>query len=384
MREWTRSSYQHIIYLTDPASPRLLHFGGTDLTPDLGIIEGFYGKPWTWEERAETISFLAPHGFGFYLYAPKGDSFLRRNWTESHPDQVTLELSKLSAHCRDLGVRFGIGLSPYESYTDFNEDARRALFRKLAFFEAVGIDDLAILFDDMRGDSPDIAEKQTEIVRWVRERARATRMIVCPSYYSDDPVLDRVFGARPAGYVEQLGASLAPDIDIFWTGEEVISRQFSPGHIERVTAQLGRKPFLWDNYPVNDGQRMSQYLHLRGFTGRPASIANDVRAHGINPALQPVLGRIPALTLAESYRSGEAYQYGEAFQRAATLVLGEKLGALVYEDLLTLQDIGLDRLGDKAVRLRERYSTIGHPGAREIIAWLDGAYRMSDEAVQTQ
>ncbi|MDQ3082261.1 MAG: protein O-GlcNAcase, partial [Gemmatimonadota bacterium] len=36
------------------------------MRPELGIIEGFYGKPWTWESRKETVSFLAPYGYRFY------------------------------------------------------------------------------------------------------------------------------------------------------------------------------------------------------------------------------------------------------------------------------------------------------------------------------
>lgn len=354
------------------------------MNPELGIIEGFYGKPWTWAEREETIAWLAPHGYRFYLYAPKADPYLRRRWQELHPDHLAERLRNLSKKCRHAGARFGIGLSPYELYDDFNEAARETLGRKLAFFDDFSVPDLAILFDDMRGDSPDLAKRQIEIVHWVQERTAATRLIVCPTYYSDDPVLDRVFGARPAGYVEQMGAGLDPAIEIFWTGEEVISRQFSPGHVERVTQQLARKPFLWDNYPVNDGQRMSQYLHLRGFTGRPSANKEAIAAHGINPALQPTLARIPALTLVDSYRLGDAYQYGESFRKAAVQVLGEELGRLVREDLLTLQDIGLDRLGEKADLLRQRYGGLDHPGAREIIAWLDGAYRITDEIVQTQ
>ena len=53
---------------------------------DLGIIEGFYGKPWSWEERAASVAFLAPRGFTFHLYAPKADPYLRRRWREPHPD----------------------------------------------------------------------------------------------------------------------------------------------------------------------------------------------------------------------------------------------------------------------------------------------------------
>lgn len=351
---------------------------------ELGIIEGFYGKPWTWREREETIAFLAPHGYRFYLYAPKGDAYLRRRWAEPHPAEAASRLAALASRCRELGVRFGVGLSPYEIYLGFDAAARAALARKLAFLDAIGVEDLAILFDDMRGDTPDLAERQLEVVEWVAERTAASRIIVCPSYYSDDPVLDRVFGRRPEGYVERLGEGLAPGIEIFWTGEEVISREWSAGHLRRVTAQLRRKPFLWDNYPVNDGQRLSQYLHVRSFTGRPASMAGHIAAHGINPALQPTLTRIPALTLVDSYRLGPEYQYGEAFRRAAVEVLGPELGERVREDLLALQDIGLDRLGEKATTLRERYGGVDHPGAREIVAWLDGAYRITDEVVQTQ
>ena len=351
---------------------------------ELGIIEGYYGRPWTWEAREETLACLAPHGYRFYFYAPKADPWLRRRWQEPYPEDGAERLARLAERCRELDVRFGVGLSPYEIYHHFDDAARDALARKLALFDELGVRDLALLFDDMRGDVPDLADRQAEIVHWAAERTGADRVVVCPTYYSDDPVLDRVFGERPPDYLERLGALLDPAIQVFWTGEEVCSREFSAGHLRRVAEQLGRRPFLWDNYPVNDGQRMSQYLHLRGFTGRPASLAPHVAAHGINPALQPTLTRLPALTLAESYRLGDAYEYGAALRRAAIEVLGRELGVRVHEDILTLQDVGLDRLGEREALLRERYAGVDHPGAREIIAWLDGEYRITDEIVQTQ
>jgi hyaluronoglucosaminidase len=351
---------------------------------ELGVIEGFYGRPWSWQERAETAAFLAPHGYRFYLYAPKADPYLRRRWQEEHPAALAGEIRRLAEHCRAAGVRFGIGLSPYEIYLGFDAAARDALARKLAFLDDVGIEDLALLFDDMRGDVPELADRQVEIVDWAAQRTRASRILVCPSYYSDDPVLDRVFGARPTGYLERLGAALDPAIEVFWTGEEVCSRELSTAHLGRVAEQLRRRPFLWDNYPVNDGQRMSQYLHLRAFTGRPAELAGIAAAHGINPALQPTLTRIPALTLAESYRLGRDYAYGAAFRRAAAAVLGDELAHTLWEDVLTLQDVGLDRLGEKEAPLRERYGGVDHAAAREILAWLDGAYRITDEIVRTQ
>jgi hypothetical protein len=351
---------------------------------DLGIIEGFYGRPWSWAERSETAAYLKRHGYDFYLYAPKADPYLRRRWQEAHPAGEARQLGDFARHCRDLDVRFGVGLSPYEIYQNFDDTARGALADKLAFLDDIGVQDLAILFDDMRGDLPDLAARQTEIIEWIAARTRASRLIVCPTYYSDYPVLDRVFGQRPADYVEQIGTMIDPAIEIFWTGEEVCSREISTAHMQRVTEQLKRKPFLWDNYPVNDGQRMSQYLHLRGFTGRPAALADHLAGHGVNPALQPTLTRIPALTLVDSYKLGSDYQYGESFLRAAVEVLGGALGALVRDDVLILQDVGLDRLGDKESLLREHYAGIDNPGAREIIEWLDGGYRITDEIVHTQ
>lgn len=351
---------------------------------ELGIIEGFYGKPWSREEREDTMSFLAPHGYGFYLYAPKADLYLRRRWRDPVPEEVGEGLRALGEACAAAGVRFGVGFTPYELGYPFEAGDEEALAAKVAFLDEVGIRDFGILFDDMRGDRPGLAEEQVRIVEWIASRTAADRILVCPSYYTDDPVLDRVFGRRPEGYLQDLGRLLDPRIEIFWTGEEVCSRELSPAHLERVAGEMRRKPFLWDNYPVNDGQRMSEYLHLRGFTGRPAALGDVIAAHGVNPALQPTLTRIPALTLADVYRAGDRYAYGAAFRDAAAAVAGPELGQKLYEDLLVLQDVGLDRLGEKEAILRERYGDVDHPAAREVVAWLDGAYRITDEIVQTQ
>src|SRR5690606_227198 len=113
--------------------------------------------------------------------------------------------------------------------------------------------------------------------------------------------------------------------------------------LDRVASDLRRKPVLWDNYPVNDGPRMSRFLHLRGFTGR-GGIAGSIAGHAINPALQPQLTLAPAMTLAMSYAQGDAYRYTAAFLEAARQCYGTELAAALEADLLTLNDSGLDRI----------------------------------------
>jgi len=343
------------------------------LSPELGVIEGYFGRPWSHDERKQVLAQLRALGYAWFHHAPKADAFLRRRWREPHPDKALAELADLCACCRGLGLRFGIGLSPYELYRDFDGDARRAFIDKVRALDTLGIDDLAILFDDTRGDVPGLAAREAEIVHTAQENTRASRVLMCPTYYSDDRMLDVVFGERPPGYLQDLGRRLDPAIGVYWTGEEICSREFSPGHLVRVAEALGRKPILWDNYPVNDGPRMSRFLHLRGFTGRRHVIAGHIAAHAINPALQPHLSLIPAATLAASYREGDGYAYLSAFREAARALAGEPLASMLEEDLHALQDRGFDALREDRERLRARYAAVRHPMAAEVVRWLQGA-----------
>jgi hypothetical protein len=353
------------------------------VTPPLGIIEGYFGKPWGMADRKAVIATLAGHGYSFFHYAPKADGFLRRRWREMHPDAEFAALADLAAHCRSQGVRFGVGLSPYELFKDFSGPARADFVAKVRALDALGLDDLAILFDDMRGDLPRLAETQAEIVHCAMAETRATRILTCPSYYTDDSVLDLVFGQRPAGYLEAFGRRLDPRVEVYWTGEEVCAREYSPGHLACVGDALQRRPTLWDNYPVNDGPRMSRFLHLRGFTGRPSAIGPHLAAHGVNPALQPHLSLIPCLTLAASYSQRDRYQYMAAFRAAATQLCGAELAAALERDLMSFQDAGLERLGDRAAKLRAKYAAFDSPFAREIAAWLDGRYTIEKWEIET-
>ncbi|QVM82595.1 beta-N-acetylglucosaminidase domain-containing protein [Novosphingobium decolorationis] len=354
------------------------------MTPELGLIDGRFGRPWTAQERRHVARTLAEGGFGFYHHAPKADRALRREWQRAHSPEETAELAEFSAYCRDLGLRFGIGLTPIGATHPFDGAARDDLARRIAELDAIGLDDLCIFFDDLRGDLPDLARRQADVVNFAAERTKAGRIFTCPTYYSDDPVLDVVFGARPKDYLSNLGRHLAPGIEVYWTGEEVCSRAIEPAHLARVTRELGRKVTLWDNYPVNDGARMSRFLHLRAFTGRPAANAAHIAGHAVNPAIQAHLSCLPALTLPMVYAEAEDYAYGAAFAEVARTHLGPEFAKRLMEDLAALQDIGHERLGPRADRLRGRYASLDHPAAREIMRWLDCEDLMRDDEVQTQ
>ena len=354
------------------------------MTPKLGIIEGYFGRVWSWTDRSAVVDRLAPAGYSYFHYAPKIDEKLRRDWRTLHSGSETEDIRKFADICRGQAMRFGIGLSPYGAHADFNAEVKSALKAKIVHLNDLGLDDLVILFDDMRGDFADLADRQAEIVAFAVDHSTASRFFMCPSYYSDDLVLDRVFGQRPPDYLNQLGKLLDPAIAVYWTGEEVASREFRLGHLGHISEQLGRKLSLWDNYPVNDGPRMSNHLHLRAFTGRPANLGQHVQHHAINPASQPTLGCIAALTLPRSYDEGDDYRYGEAFLDAAVAVCGVELAHMLQADLLSFQDSGLERIKASIPPLREKYLAVDHPAAREVVDWLDGGYAITGEMLQTQ
>lgn len=323
------------------------------------------------------VDALGPRGFTHWTYAPKADSFLRRDWQQPHPPAEAEALIAFGGHLRRSGMAFSVGLSPLGLNEGYDAPARAALKARVGQLCELGIDALSLLFDDMKGDFPDLVATQVRIAQDVADWLEGRGLTLCPSYYSDDPILDRVFGARPEGYLEQLGQGLDPSIGIYWTGEKVCSPDYPAPHLARVAETLRRAPTLWDNYPVNDGPRMYRHLHLRPFAGREA--CGVVARHEINPMTQAHLGLIPLLTLLDAGGSD-----AERVRAAASALFGDDLGQMIAEDLPLLHDRGLDMAADDQAHLRARYGPHDHPAAREIIDWLDGKTAISLDKVQTQ
>lgn len=340
------------------------------MTPYAGVIEGFFGREWSWADRAAYADFLAENGFDFYIYAPKGDPYLRQQWNRDWPEETWSQLHELREKYRLQGVAFGLGLSPFDVQQNYDGPAREALRKKAERLNELDPDILCILFDDMKGDVADLASIQADMAHLLSGVSRAPRQIVCPSYYSDDPVLEKVFGKAPANYLEDLGQKLDPKLDIFWTGPLVCSVDYPPDHLESVAQRLGRKPFLWDNYPVNDGAKKSNHLHLAPFRRHQA--ADLIAGHAVNPMNQAWLSRLPLLTFAASYGAG--YDPDQAWRQA---LQGQscppELARLLERDVAEFQDKGLLAL-DAAALLAGYNAVPDHPYRVEVMEWLTGKY----------
>jgi hypothetical protein len=339
-----------------------------------GVIEGFFGKSWGWPARLGAAQFLRESGYEFYIYAPKSEAFLRRRWAEPLAEHTLEQLGELAARCRENGLELGIGLTPFEIYLNYGEDARRLLRSKVRQINQTGAQILCVLFDDMRGDVPDLAGLQARVIADVCEHSDATRFIACPTYYSDDPCLAQLFGAAPPSYLQDLGRAVDPRVDFFWTGEKVISDGYPAEHLARVAAQMGRKPFIWDNRTANDSRVRSNHLFLNPAAGSWELGSDQVSGLAINPMNQPYLSRIALCGYRHLLSGGPRgpHVLGEICSR----LCGDALAETLLADAGYLQSTRLDRMDAQARRaLRERYEReTDNPYAQEIAAWLRGEY----------
>jgi hypothetical protein len=341
----------------------------------LGVIEGFYGRCWSALDRLDTLGFLAGCGYRYYVYAPKSDAVLRRDWRTSWSAGMDVHLREIAARAHAAGLVWGVGLSPLGLVENPDASALRDLRAKLEQLDSIGVELLCLLFDDMPRQVEDLAARQSSVVAEVAAVTRARHLVVCPSYYTRDPVLERLFGTRPSRYWEEFASALPPEVGIFWTGEQVCSPSYDATDLAGIARKFGRAPVLWDNYPVNDGARMADFLHVDAFRNRPPELARLTSAHFVNPMNQCWLSRIPLLTLPRVYAEGSGYDAERAFADAARSVAGEAAAALLVADRALLQEQGLVALGDTGrSALAARYAGIDAGWAREIQSWLRGEY----------
>jgi hyaluronoglucosaminidase len=347
----------------------------------VGIIEGFFGRSWSHQSRGEYAEFLAQHQFDFYIYAPKDDTYLRRQWQLDWPEEKKNQLFQTRQIFTANKIDFGIGLSPLDIWRD-NQDPHFLHYKnRIHQINDLSPDILCILFDDMRGDLPDLAKIQIELVHIAANISNAKKIIFCPSYYSTDPILEKVFGKMPANYWQDLGKKLDPSIDIFWTGEKVCSESYRSTHLTEIESIFQRKVFLWDNYPVNDGAIKSQRLHLMPFHSSHHLLKDYLRGHAANPMNQACLSKIPLLSLSQAYQDIADIRAEKIFIDIA----GKELGQELLKDAEFFQTHGLKDLdmGQKQTYINRYQEYLPNPIAAEVVDWLKGEYRF-DPACLTE
>ena len=274
-----------------------------------GVVEGFFGPPWSMARRKALFGFGAKRGMNTYLYAPKDDPYHRERWISPYPPKRWQALLQLIRAARRSKIDFVYGFHPGKGLCFSAAEPVRILLAKAARFYAAGVRTFAVLFDDI----PSRLEQGVDRKRFNNSLARAeaewlkkiiaaqpaawrgVEWWLCPSYYSPDPLLARVFGAFEPHFLDTLAEHLPANVACLWTGPAVVPKKITLAHVLSIAKRLRHPLILWDNYPVND-LTMKDELHIGPLTGRDARLPLGVYGYLNNPLLQEELSLLPLAT----------------------------------------------------------------------------------------
>lgn len=221
--------------------------------PDLpvrGVVEGFYGTPWSHQARMSLIDFYGRFKMNTYVYGPKDDPYHSSpDWRKPYPAEEAGNIAELVKACRRNRVDFVWAIHPGQDIR-WNEEDYANLVAKFEMMYDLGVRDFAIFFDDISGEGTN-PMKQVELLNrltaeFVAAKGDVAPLIICPTDYNRS-------WANPTerGSLAVYGRELDPSVRVFWTGDAVCSDMTS-STLEWVSGRIRRPALYWWNFPVTD------------------------------------------------------------------------------------------------------------------------------------
>lgn len=291
--------------------------------PDIllrGAIEGFYGIPWTFENRKAIISDTAKFKMNTYIYAPKDDPYHKDQWKVLYPDEEAGHIRELVEEARSNNMEFIWCVHPgngfdYTTDTDFN-----ALIAKLEQLYSLGVRQFGISYDDLGGNNE--GREQASLINRVSaymksEHSDVKNFLTVAKRYTDG------WGSDWTSYLTPFLNALDNDVTLMWTGLNtggVCGKNSFNGPASHCNYT---KPLaFWFNYPVND----MAYGEL--LMGEMDSTLLDPEVSGLagfymNPMNQAQASKVALNQGADYSWNITDFQSHESWMRAIEEVAGE-------------------------------------------------------------
>ena len=209
-----------------------------------GYIEGYYGVELSWKERNSIISKLHEVGCNTYFYCPKEDPYHRVNWKDDYPVGWIEDFREFKSNADRLGIDIIFGISPGASLElkDFEY-----LERKIEIFKELSIENFCILFDDIPKEKEQFS-RHRRVLELCLEKFPNIKLSCVPSQYCKNMV-----EKCNNDYLSELD-KVDISIPFFWTGNQVITSNYSNNNIDSWKALFreDRDLIIWDNTFAND------------------------------------------------------------------------------------------------------------------------------------
>ena len=236
-----------------------------------GVVEGFYGEPWSHEDRISLLNYFGKNRLNVYIYGPKDDTFHSLpNWRKPYPKKEADKIADLVKVAAENHVDFVWAIHPGQDIK-WNDTDRDNIVNKFEMMYQLGVRSFAVFFDDISGVGTD-ATRQAELLNYLHDNFIAKKsdcrpLIMCPTEYNKS-----WSNQTPGTYLDILGDKLYSSIEVMWTGDRVISDITVDG-MDYINKRLKRNAYIWWNFPVSD------YVRDHLLLGR--SYGLDTEAEGL-------------------------------------------------------------------------------------------------------
>lgn len=287
--------------------------------PYRGVVEGFYGTPWSHEVRLSLIDFYGQYKMNTYLYGPKDDPYHSApHWRLPYPAKEGKNIQELVEACKRNYVDFVWAIHPGQDIK-WNEDDYQNLVNKFNMMYDYGVRSFAIFFDDITGEGTN-PMKQVELLNrltkeFVNVKGDVTPLIVCPTDYTK-------LWANPSseGALSVYGKYLDPSIKVFWTGDVVCS-DIDHSTMDWVNSRIKRPAFVWWNFAVTDYVR---HIVLQGpVYGLETSLTDkDMSGFVSNPMEHGEASKLSLYSVADYTWNISGYNALDSWERGLAAVGG--------------------------------------------------------------
>ena len=285
-----------------------------------GVVEGFYGNPWSHTDRLRQFDFYGKNKLNVYIYGPKDDPYHRNQWREAYPEEEAKRISELAKAAAANKVDFVWAMHPGGDI-QWNEADFGSSIQKLEWMYALGVRAFAIFFDDIFGAEQSKGEKQAEYMNFlnrefVQKHPDVAPLILCPTEYN------KSWAGK--NYLPALGRTMDKDIRIMWTGATVVD-MINKSDMDWINERIQRNAYIWLNYPVNDF--CIDHMLMGPTYGNDLDIAEQLSGFVSNPMEYAEASKVSLYSIADYTWNMDAYDSKASWERALQVLMPEHVEA---------------------------------------------------------
>lgn len=319
-----------------------------------GVIEGYYGVPYSMEVTKDLFRFMARYKLNMYMYGAKSDPYHTRYWDKAYPEKITDKekrfglmtqdmMKQLTQTAHECKVNFIWAIHPGTAFTALGEsDVLDRIMSKYELMYGLGVRQFGVFVDDcgVPYDAPSLKQCADRLAglqnmidaKWNQPGAAAADTVKPLQYV---PQLYAYSWAKP-DMARKFWSSLTPvpsKVNIYTTGKNVWSVPNSED-LAVLNDYLGREVSWWWNYPCNDVDVTKIFV-----ADTYANFADEKHIHYdkdlekdlqvktiiINPMQQGELSKIPLFGVADYTWNMDTFNNMENWKASLPAVLGKEM-----------------------------------------------------------